>query len=145
MEKLQFNISINAPREKVWKTLLEDETYRQWTAPFSENSRAETDWKKGSKILFLDGNGHGMVSKVAENIPNEFMSIEHLGLVKDGVEDVESDEVKPWAGAYENYTLKEANGGTELFIESDITEEYKEMMAGIWPKALNKLKELAEQ
>jgi len=145
MEKLQFNIDINAPREKVWKTLFEDETYRQWTSAFSENSSAETDWKKGSKILFLDGTGQGMVSKVAESIPNEYMSIEHLGMLKDGVEDLDSDDVKAWAGAYENYTLKGDNGKTELFIESDITEEYKEMMANIWPKALNKLKELAEQ
>ncbi|SMC76101.1 SRPBCC family protein [Pedobacter nyackensis] len=145
MEKLQFNIDIDAPREKVWETLWNDKTYRQWTSAFSENSSAETDWKKGSKILFLDGTGQGMVSKVAESVPNEFMSIEHLGMLKDGVEDLDSDEVKAWAGAHENYTLKDANGTTQLLIESDITEEYKEMMANMWPKALNKLKELAEQ
>jgi uncharacterized protein YndB with AHSA1/START domain len=144
MEKLIYKIAINAPAEKVWKTLWDDKTYRLWTTPFSEGSRAETDWKKGSKILFLDGNGQGMVSKVRDNIPNEFMSIEHLGEIKDGAEDFDSEAVKSWAGALENYKLKGTNGTTELTVETDITAEYKDMFAEMWPKALDKLKKLAE-
>lgn len=144
MEKLEYKISINAPAEKVWNTLWEDKTYRQWTTPFSEGSSAETDWKKGSRIIFGDSSGNGMISKVADNIPNKFMSIEHLGMLKDGTEDFDSDEVKSWAGAMENYTLEEKNGSTELSVSTDITEEYKEMFAEMWPKALDKLKALSE-
>lgn len=144
MEKLKYKITINAPAEKVWKILWDDKTYRLWTAAFSEGSKVETDWKKGSKILFLDGNDQGMVSRVVENIPNEFMSIEHLGEVKNGIEDLESERVKSWAGAFENYKLKETNEITELTVETDITAEYKDMFAEMWPKALDKLKELAE-
>lgn len=144
MEKQQFNIAIDAPRETVWDVLWNDKTYPEWTAPFSEGSRAETDWQKGSKVLFLNGNNEGMVSTIAENMPNEFMSIKHLGMVKDGVEDTESEEVKQWAGSLENYTLKTVNGQTELTIDMDIAEEYKDMFAEMWPKALNKVKELAE-
>lgn len=144
MEKLEYKISINAPAEKVWNTLWDDKTYRQWTTAFSEGSSAETDWKKGSRILFGDSSGDGMISRVADNIPNKFMSIEHLGMVKDGTEDFDSDEVKSWAGAMENYTLEEKNGNTELSVSTEITEEYKEMFAGMWPKALDKLKALAE-
>ncbi len=98
MEKLNFSIKIKAPREKVWSTLLDDKTYRIWTSVFAEGSHAVTDWKEGNKALFLDGKGQGMVSTIAKNIPNEFLSIRHLGMVKDGVEDTESDEVKAWAG-----------------------------------------------
>lgn len=145
MKKQQHRISINAPKEKVWKTLWDKNSYQQWTTAFSESSTVETDnWKKGSKVLFLDGNNCGMVSQVDENIPNEFMSFRHLGEVRDGVEDTTSEKVAPWAGATENYTLKEANGKTEVFVETDITEEFAEMFAGMWPKALNKLKELSE-
>jgi len=53
---------------------------------FAEGSAVKTDnWKEGSKLHFHDGNGNGMVSEVAANRPNEYMSFRHLGFVKDGV------------------------------------------------------------
>lgn len=147
MEKNEYRITINATREKVWNTLWNDDTYRAWTAPFAEGSNARTDWKKGSKVLFLDNNNEGMVSTIAENRPNEYMSIRHLGIVKNGVEDYDSEESKKWGNSFENYTLKFVNGGTELVVDmssDSIPEEYKDYFAQTWPKALNKLKELAE-
>lgn len=155
MEKLQFNITIDAPREKVWGVLWDDETYRDWTAAFNPGSYAVpdskesgytgNDWREGSKVLFLDSNGSGMVSSIARNIPNEYMSIRHLGEVNNGVEDTTSEKVAAWAGAMENYTLKDVNGKTELHVESDITEEYKDMFTKMWPKALENVKRLAEK
>lgn len=144
MEKLTFKTSIDAPQEKVWSILWGNTTYPAWTSVFSEGSKAETDWKKGSKVLFLNGSNDGMVSVIAENKAPDFMSIKHLGTVKDGVEDTESEETKTWAGALENYTLKTVNGKTELSVDMDITEEYKGYFLETWPKALEKLKELAE-
>lgn len=145
MEKQQFRITINAPRETVWETLWNDDSYRAWTSVFSEGSYAKTDWKKGSKALFLGSTGEGMVSTIAENIPNEFMSIKHIGTVKDGVEDLESESTRQWAGAMENYTLKTVNDKTELIVDMDITDEYKDYFMNIFPKALEKVKELAEK
>ena len=145
MEKQHFSILINAPRETVWQILWDDQSYREWTAVFSEGSRAETDWKKGSKVLFLGGSGEGMVSKIEENIPNEFMSIKHLGIVKDGIEDMDSEEVKKWEGTMENYTLLDLNGKTELIIDIDITDDHKDYFQTTWPKALQKVKEMAEK
>ena len=145
MEKLNFSIDIDAPREKVWKVLWDDSTYRKWTSVFMEGSCVETDnWKQGSKVLFLDGKGSGMVSKVAVNKPNEYMSFEHLGEVKDGVEDTSSEKVKIWAGSKENYTLKDAGGKTELTVDMDIAEDYKEMFQNMWPKAMEQIKVLSE-
>src|ERR1051325_5779939 len=126
MEKQEFKIAIDAPREKVWNILWADDTYRAWTAPFSEGSHAITDWKKGSKVLFLDGRGMGMVSTIDESIPNQYISFKHLGVVKNGVEDVESEEVKEWAGAHENYTLKDVQGRTELVVDMDINDTFKD-------------------
>lgn len=146
MEKQQHRISINAPKEKVWETLWSEATYPEWTAPFSPGSTVKTDnYKKGSKIFFLDSKGSGMVAQVDENVPNEFMSFRHLGEVIDGVEDTTSEKVAGWAGSLENYTLSESGGKTELLVEMDITKEFADMFAGIWPKALNKVKEIAEQ
>ena len=87
----------------------------------------------------------GMVSRIKENRKYEYISIEHLGLIKDGVEDTTSEEAKKWAPAYENYTFIEKDGGTEVQIDQDIEEEHKEMFEGMWEKALQKLKDIAER
>jgi len=145
METKEFKISINAPKEKVWDVLWNDSSYRAWTSVFAEGSHAETDWKKGSKVLFLDNKGRGMVSVIAEKIPNEFMSFKHLGEVKDGVEDTSSERVSQWAGALENYSLNTVNGKTELTVDMNITDEFIDYFLNTWPKALDKVKELAEK
>ena len=146
MEKKEYKITIDAPKEKVWKTLFDIESYRQWTKPFSESSDVQTDnWKKDSKVLFTDGSGNGMVARVEENIPNKYMSFQHLGEFKDGMEDTTSEKVKTWAGAHENYTLKDNGGKTELVIDIDLNEEWVDMFDQMWPKALDKVKELAEK
>ena len=130
--------------------MLDDKTYREWTAAFNPGSYYKGDWSKGSKILFLGpdpktGEEGGMVSRIAENKPYEFISIEHLGIVKNGVEDTTSEEARKWAPAFENYTFKEKGGATEVLVEMDIEDENKKMFEEMWPKALQKLKEIAEK
>jgi len=144
MEKLKFKTVINAAPEKIWNVLWNDDTYRKWTSAFAEGSYAQTDWKEGSKALFLDGSGRGMVSRIEKSKPYEYMSIEHLGEISDGVEDTSSERVKDWAGAHENYTLKKIDGKTELSVDMDINDEFKEMFAKIWPVALENVKRLSE-
>ena len=145
MEKQEFRISIDAPREKIWNILWGEATYPVWTSAFAEGSRAETDWKKGSRAIFYDGKNNGMISSIADNRPNEYMSIKHLGTIKNGVEDMDSEETKQWAGALENYTLKNNQGKTELIVDMDISGQYKDYFLKTWPKALDKVKELAEK
>lgn len=145
MEKSTFKATINAPREKVWDVLWGETSYPQWTAPFSEGSKVDTNWEKGSKVLFLDGSNRGMVARVADKVPNEFMSFQHLGEIDNGVEDLTSDKVKAWAGAYENYTLTNVNGKTELLVEMDLADDFKDYFIKTWPIALDKVKELSEQ
>lgn len=145
MQRLNFSAKIKASKEKVWDVLLGAETYPKWTSVFAPDSQVQTDWKEGSKALFLDGRGNGMVSKIAKNVPNEYISIKHLGIMNNGVEDTESEEVKKWAGAEENYTLKESGGVTDLFIEMDSADDYKDYFQKTWPAALDKVKELSEQ
>jgi L-rhamnose mutarotase len=148
MERLHFSININAPKEKVWNTMLDDKTYRQWTEEFGPGSHYKGSWDKGSKILFVapgEKGEMGMVSRIKENKPYSFISIEHVGLVNEGKEDTSSNEVKKWAGALENYTFKEKNGSTEVLVDTDSNDEYKEMFSEMWPKALKKLKEISEK
>lgn len=145
MERKDFTATINAPREKVWDVLWSDETYPKWTAPFSEGSRAKTDWKEGSKVYFLNAEGEGMVAVIDKRKDPEIMNFKHLGMIdKNGNEDLESEKVKSWAGAMEKYRLEEKNGETRLTVNMDLEDEYKDYFLKTWPKALEKLKELAE-
>lgn len=129
--------------------MINDQTYRQWTSVFMSGSHFIGAWKKGSKIIFVapDKNGKmgGMVSAIAENRPYEFISIKHLGIVENDVEDTSSQDAKKWAGGLEEYTFRDANGITELIVDMDSDESNKAMFDESWPKALRKLKELSEQ
>jgi hypothetical protein len=146
MEKQEYRITIDAPKEKVWKALWDIDNYREWTSAFAEGSTVKTDnWQKGSKVFFVDETGSGMVARVDENIPNRYMSFRHLGEVRDGVEDTTSEKVQGWAGATENYTLNENDGKTEVVVDMDFNKEFAEMFRDIWPKALKIVKELAEK
>jgi len=144
MKTLQFKTLINASPEKVWEVLLGKETYSLWTAPFAEGSTVETDWKKGSKALFHDGSGSGMVSEIADNIACRFLSIHHIGMIKDGLEDTGSEQATAWNG-YENYTLSTVDGKTEWTIDVDAPEEHEEYFLKTFPKAVAIVKELAEK
>jgi hypothetical protein len=150
MEKLHRTIVINAPRARVWDVMLADETYREWTSAFHPGSYYKGDWSEGSKILFLgpnpEGSGEGgMVSRIRKNRLHEYISIEHLGIVQDGVEDTESEAAKKWAPAYENYSFADRNGGTELTIDMDMEGDHLETFEKMWTDALARLKTLAER
>ncbi len=148
MERLHYSITIKAPVARVWDTMLEEESYKEWTEVFAPGSHYVGSWEQGSKILFLapgeDNSQGGMVSRIKENRKHDFISIEHLGVFENGEEDTSSKKVQEWAGVLENYTFKEKDGTTELLIDMDIEEDYKEMFDEMWPKALEKLKRLAE-
>jgi hypothetical protein len=143
-KKLHFSTTIHAPREVVWKTMLGPDTFREWTAEFAEGSYYEGGWGKGERIRFLTPGGSGMSSRIAASRPNEFVSIEHLGLINNGVEDTESEAVRAWRPAFENYTLSTVGNATRVDVEMDVTSDFEADMSHQWPKALAKLKAITE-
>jgi len=54
---LRFNVSIEAPKQLVWKTMLDPDGYTAWTAPFCEGSYFSGSWDSGAKIKFLAPGG----------------------------------------------------------------------------------------
>lgn len=145
MQKLRFETELEAPKEKVWDVLWEDSTYREWTSVFSEGSHAVSDWKEGSKVLFLSGSGDGMYSRIAKRIPGEFMSFQHIGEISEGKVQPMTDESKEWSGAMENYSLSETNGKTTIEVEIDMMEDHVDYFRKTFPIALEKVKEIAER
>lgn len=151
MKKLQYKVSIKAPVTKVYDFMLgmtSKSTYEKWTALFNPTSAYEGSWGKGDKILFVGvdekGEKGGMVSRIAENVPNRFVSIQHYGLLQGDKEITEGPEVEKWANGFENYTFEESNGTTTVTVDLDTTEDFVDYMNESYPKALDKLKEICE-
>jgi uncharacterized protein YndB with AHSA1/START domain len=145
---LHFEISIHADTEMVYTKMLDYTHFREWTSVFNPTSHFTGTWEKGSKILFLganpDGTQGGMVSRIRENLPHHYVSIEHLGMIQHGEEITCGNEVDAWTGALENYTYTEKDGQTLLAVDVDVTPEFVAYFQEAWPKALNSLKSICE-
>lgn len=144
MEHVEFQITIKASPEKIWKVLWNNDTYTEWTSPFMPNSRVEAEWKVGAIVKFLGPDENGMLSKIVKYNPYKEIFFTHQGVVNKGMEDTNSAGAKEWQGAVENYTFIENNGVTELKIKADIIEKYITSFNKAWPKALSIVKELSE-
>ena len=147
MKKLNYQIDIQAPKEKVFENMIGKDTFKQWTAEFNPTSDFEGSWNKGDKILFTgehEGKRGGMVAEIAENIPNAYISIRHLGVLEGDKEIMSRPEVEGWAGALENYSFEENNGVTTVKVDVDTNGDHIDYFNESWPKALNKLKEIIE-
>lgn len=147
--KLHFEVLIDANVDEVYRTMLDKQHYSEWTSAFNPASRYEGSWEKGSKIIFIgedqDGKKGGMVSRIKENILNEFVSIEHLGILEGDREITSGPKVEPWAGGLENYSFTEQDGKTLVSVEMDSNEEYRNYFEQTYPKALNLLKSVCER
>ncbi|TJZ51787.1 SRPBCC domain-containing protein [Sphingobacterium olei] len=148
MKTLLYNIDIQAPVSKVFDTMLNRDTYKQWTSEFNPTSDFKGGWNKGDKIYFTStnetGKCEGMIAQIAEHIPNEYISIRHYGILDNDIEITEGPAVAGWAGALENYTFKENGGITTVDIAVDTNDEYVAYFDKTWPKALKRLKEICE-
>jgi uncharacterized protein YndB with AHSA1/START domain len=138
------NIEIKSSKEKVWKVLLDQQNYQKWTASFCEGSYYEGEMKLNNKIWFLAPDKSGLSSLVKVLIPGFQVSFEHIGAVKNGIEDFDSPGFVGWKGARETYTLNEKDDFTNLEIYQDLTKTELEMFDQMWNKALQTIKELSE-
>ena len=145
MEILDFKIEINAPKEKVWSVLWDDETYRKWTTVFCEGTYAVSDWKQGSKIHFLSPNGEGMNSVIDTKIDNEYIAFKHLSEIKNFEVMPVDDATKEWTGAMETYRLTEDKGVAVLEAKIDVVDKYVDYFKTTFPKGLEMVKKLSEE
>lgn len=139
MQKLFFEIQIDAPPEKVWDVLWSDITYRQWTTAFTEGSFYQGTFEEGNIVKFLDPNNDGMFSRVEKSIPSKEIKFLHLGEIYGGVEKEQN-----WGDATEAYFLEETETGTVLKIEINTPDEFKSFFEEKFPTALGIVKNLSE-
>lgn len=145
LKRTRFTEFIAAPVDRVHSLMIGRDSYEQWTSAFAEGSTFDGSWEQGQRIRFTGPSGDGMLAEIAEHRPNAFISIRHIGMIMNGVEDTDSEAVRAWAPAYENYTFEPADGGTRLVIDMDVNDAYEDYMRETWPKALRALKALCEE
>lgn len=145
MQTQHYRIRIARAPSVVWHEMLGREGYEDWTSAFAEGSTYDGSWDLGSRMRFLSPEGDGVVSEIAECRPHQFVSVRHLGIVAKGVEDYDSEAVRAWAPAYENYTFRADGDGTDLIVDLDISAADAPRMDEMWAKGLERLKARCER
>ncbi len=149
MKKLVKSIEIAADQRTVWETIVDPLKYEVWTKAFGEGGFFEGSWNTGDAIRFVARNEagrlEGMNSEIAEGRYPEFISIHHIGVINEGVEDQSPEIQAAWANVYENYLLEPLAGErTRFTVDMDIDEQYQDMFEEMWLKALESMKTVSE-
>lgn len=142
MKELQFSVEINATKERVWETLWQDESLREWASIIDPGTYMVGDLKEGSEVQFISSeSGYGVTSLVEKLTVNEFLLLRHRA---DTQEEGARERDNEWTGGEETYALSESNGATTLTVAFDVPPELEGYFKTNYPKALNRVKELAE-
>ncbi len=142
MKNQHFSTEIKAPKKKVWQTLWQDETHRDWGNIIDEGMYIVGEMKEGNEVQFLSGSGYGVTSKIEKLTPNEYALFRQLA---DTMDSGKQEREKEWAGGTESYELTENNGVTTLVVTIDVPPGQEETFQDRFPKALARVKFLAEK
>jgi uncharacterized protein YndB with AHSA1/START domain len=142
MQEMQFRVEIKASREMVWDTLWQDETFRQWAGIIDPGTHLVGELKEGNEVQFISGNGYGVTSLVEKLTTNEFLLLRHRADTQDTRN---RERAQEWTGGTESYSLAEKDGATTLTVSFDVPSEMKEYFEVNYPKALERVKALAER
>lgn len=142
MKELHFSIDISATKKRVWDTLWQDETLRKWAGIIDPGTYMVGDLKEGNEVQFISAeNGYGVTSLVEKLIPETFLLLRHHADTQDSGT---RKRAKEWSGGKESYSLTEKDGTTTLTVAFDVPSEMEEYFKSIYPKALERVKVLAE-
>ena len=140
---MQFSIEINATKERVWDTMWQDGTFREWASIIDPETYMAGDLKEGNEIQFISSeSGYGVTSLVEKLVAGEFLLLRHRA---DTQEEGKREREEQWTGGEESYSLAEKDGTTTLTVAFDVPPELEEEFKVNYPKALERLRELAER
>ena len=139
---MQFTIEIHATRERVWDTLWQDETLREWAGIIDPGTYMVGELKVGNEVQYISGNGYGVTSLVEKLVAGEFLLLRHSADTKDSGKE---EREKEWTGGTESYSLAEKDGTTTLTVAFDVPPDLEEYFKINYPKALERVKILSER
>ena len=142
MNKMQFVVEINATKQKVWDTLWQDTTFRQWAGIIDPGTYMVGDLQQGNEVQYISANGFGVTSLVEKLVVGEFLLLKHRADTQDQGKQERKNE---WTGGQESYSLDEKDGTTTLTVAFDVPPELEGYFAINFPKALERVKVLTER
>jgi hypothetical protein len=142
MKEMQFSIEIHATKQKVWNTLWQDKTFREWANIIDPGTYMVGDLKEGNEIQFISSeSGYGVTSLVEKLVVGEFLLLKHqVDTQEAGTRERENE----WTGGEESYSLTEKNGVTTVTVTVGVPPKMEEYFKVSYPKALERVKVLAE-
>jgi hypothetical protein len=73
------------------------------------------------------------------------MAFKHLSELKNSKEIPVDQAAQEWTGSMETYELSQNGDATSLKVKIDVVEKFKDYFTDTFPKALQKVKQLAEK
>lgn len=142
MKEMQFSTDIKADKQKVWDTFWQDATFRQWAGLIDPETYMKGELREGNEVQFISAaNGYGVTSLVDTLKPAEYVQLRHSADTTDSGAGTRDDQ---WTGGTETYTLTQDGDTTTLTLTFDAPAELEQEFQITYPKALQKIKELAE-
>lgn len=143
MKQMQFAIAIHASKAKVWSTLWQDASFREWAGIIDPGTYMVGELKEGNEVQYISAeNGYGVTSLVEKLVAGEFLLLRHSADTQEVGKRVRKKE---WTGGLESYSLVEKNGLTTLKAAFDVPAGMEDYFQIHYPRALERVKILAER
>lgn len=116
---------------------------RDWGNIIDEGLYMTGEMKEGNEVQFISSvSGYGVTSLVEKLVQNEFVLFRQMADTQDSGG---QEQEKEWTGGEESYSLSENDHVTTLTVEIDVPPGQEETFKIRFPKALERVKFLAEK
>ena len=144
MKTLKHSINISASPEEIWNAIFSPDCFKKWGAEFGPDPNFSGTWEEGTEMHFYDSDHNGMVALVEKCDLHKTLVLRYVACLAGGKKDVAAIEKMDWKDHLEKYLIEEKENGCTLQIESDTGDEFVEAFTAAWPRALNRIKDMAE-
>lgn len=142
METHTFFITIQAGKQTIWNVLWEETSFQDWANLIDEGTYMKGTLKENRQVEFISAvNGYGVTSLVEELRPHEYIRFQHQADTQESGSDVRAEE---WTGGTESYLLEDNEEGVKLSMTLTIPAHQLPVFSERVPKALARIKVLAE-
>lgn len=134
------SIEINVSPEQLWPILVSVDAVTKWAEAFSGGTTVETDFSRGSSIVWKDATGQvGARGIVTERTENSRLVLSYF--------DDESTSSQPGPDAYkEEYDIKAVNGKTVLDVKAGpLSKKYVKEHEPLWGQVMERIKQMAQK